>query len=63
MSVSLCPDLCLPSSVCMVISSADVVFSTFPKGFAPDGRLVFGWAGLMNLPLLSLDLGISKHDF
>ena len=52
----------LPTTTMETIS-ADVVFSTFPKGFAPDGRLVFGWAGLMNLPLLSLDLGISKHDF
>ena len=63
MSVSLYPDFYLSPNVYMVTFLAGVVCSTFPKGSAPDGRLVFGWGVFVNLPLLSLDLGISKHDF
>ena len=40
MSVSLCPDFCLSSNVCMVTFLTGVVCSTFPKGSAPSGELV-----------------------
>ena len=46
----------------MIFSSAGVEF--FTESAPDDDGLVFEWWGvLMNLPWLSLSLGINEHDF